>query len=134
MQLTRIDQVAVVVEDLDAALETLARQYGLAPAYREVLEDPGIEEAMIDLAGVWLQVIAPTRDDSVVSDWLRAHGPGLHHLGFGVDDLGAALRELPANGGRPRSLTPMTGGSGHQVGFVEPDPLLGVLVELVQNG
>lgn len=134
VDITRIDQVALVVTDLEAALEALERQYGLTPAYREVLDEPGIEEAMIDLAGVWLQVIAPTRDDSVVSDWLASHGPGLHHLGFGVGDLAGALAELPARGGRPRSLTPMQGGGGHLVAFVEPDPALGVLVELVQDG
>lgn len=134
MDITRIDQVAIVVADLEAALDALKRQYGLRPTYRETLEEPGIEEAMIDLAGVWLQVIAPSRDDSVVSAWLAEHGPGLHHLGFGVGDLAGALAELPARGARPRSPHPMAGGGGHTVGFVEPDARLGVLVELVQDG
>lgn len=133
MKVTRIDQVAVVVHDLEAAVEHYARMYGIAPAYREVLDEAGIEEAMFDLNGVWLQLIAPTTPESVVADFLATSGPGLHHLGFGVESMDGALAHVRANGGVLREPAPRQGGGGHLVAFVEPDPVTGVLVELVQD-
>lgn len=133
MKVTRIDQVAVVVHDLEAAIAHYARTYGIAPAYREVLDDAGIEEAMFDLDGVWLQLIAPTTPESVVADFLATSGPGLHHLGFGVASMDDALAHVRASGGVLREPAPRTGGGGHLVAFVEPDPVTGVLMELVQD-
>lgn len=133
MQVTRIDQVAVVVADLEAAIEHYRAAFGLAPAYREVLDDAGIEEAMFDLAGVWLQVIAPTTPDSVVAGFLAEHGPGLHHIGFGVPSMDGALAELRSGGMPIREPAPRVGGGGHVVAFLEPDPIDGVLVELVED-
>lgn len=133
MRVTRVDQIAIVVDDLDSAVAHYAAWYGLAPSYREVLDDAGIEEAMIDIGGVWLQLIAPTRSDSTVSDFLREHGAGLHHLGFGVASIRAALEDLKAEGAEIRQPAPRVGGGGHLVAFIEPEPITGVLTELVED-
>jgi methylmalonyl-CoA epimerase len=133
VRVTRIDQIAVVVYDLEAALGHYERQYGLTPHHRERLEDAQIEEAMIDVGGVWLQLIQPTSPDSVVAAFLAEHGPGLHHLGFGVASMDEALEHLRSAGAELREPAPRRGGGGHTIAFVEPDPVVGVLVELVQN-
>jgi methylmalonyl-CoA/ethylmalonyl-CoA epimerase len=133
MRVSRIDQIAIVVDDLEAAVAKYERQYGLVVAYREVIEDAAIEEAMIDIGGVWLQLIAPTSPDSVVAGFLRDHGPGLHHIGFGVDDVAGAIAALRAAGATPRTELPQRGGGGHTIAFIEPDEVDGVLVELVQD-
>ena len=133
MRVNRIDQIAIVVEDLEAAVEKYRAQYGLEVAYRETLDDALIEEAMIDVGGVWIQLIAPTSPDSVVSGFLRDHGPGLHHIGFGVESVASAIADLRAAGARPRDDAPRRGGGGHTIAFVEPDAVDRVLVELVEN-
>lgn len=133
MQVTRIDQVAVVVHDLDAAVAHYARLLGRAPTYRIRLDDAGIEEAMYDIDGVWLQVIAPISEASVVSEFLAEHGPGLHHLGFGVPAIETAIAEARSVGAVIREPAPRTGGGGHPIAFVEPVPIDGVLIELVED-
>ena len=40
---TRIDQLAIAVEDLDEALAFWERAFGLTPEYREVVESDGVE-------------------------------------------------------------------------------------------
>ena len=133
MDVTRIDQIAIAVEDLDATLELYERAFGLRASHREVVDSDGVEEAMIDVGGVWLQLLQPTRDDSPIARYLERNGPGLHHLGFGVPSVGDALEHLRDEGVRLIDEAPRTGGGGHTIGFVHPKGTGGVLVELVED-
>ncbi|HEX9888912.1 MAG TPA: VOC family protein, partial [Nitriliruptorales bacterium] len=87
MDVTRIDQIAIAVPDLDAALEFWQRAFGLEPEYRETVESDGVEEAMINVNGVYIQLLQATREDSPIARYLDRNGPGLHHIGFGVDSV-----------------------------------------------
>lgn len=134
MKVTRIDQIAIAVNDLDEALAFYARAFGLTPSSREVVASDGVEEAMIDVGGVSLQLIAPTSPDSPVGRFLASRGPGLHHLGFGVASVDAALDHLRAEEVALIDQEPRVGGGGHQIAFVHPKGTGGVLVELVADG
>jgi methylmalonyl-CoA/ethylmalonyl-CoA epimerase len=131
MDVTRIDQIAIAVDDLDEALALWERAFGLTPHHREVVESDGVEEAMIDVGGVWIQLLQATREDSPIARYLARNGPGLHHLGLGVADVGAALDHLRDEQVRLIDQEPRPGGSGHTVAFVHPKGTDGVLVELV---
>lgn len=133
MAVTRIDQIAIAVEDLDEALALYKRAFGLEPEYREVVDSDGVEEAMLNVGGVYIQLLQATREDSPIAKYLAKNGPGLHHLGFGVDDIGATLDHLREEEVRLIDQEPRTGGGGHQVAFVHPKGTNGVLVELVQD-
>jgi len=131
MQVTRIDQIAVVVHDLDAALDEYRELFGMVPVSREIIEHAGIDEAMIDIGGVYLQLIAPTRPDSVVARYLEQRGPGLHHIGFAVNSVDGALDELRAKGTPAVDQSARMGGGGHEIAFMHPLAVSKVLVELV---
>ena len=133
MDVTRVDQIAIAVEDLDATLELYERSFGLTASRREVVESDGVEEAMIDVGGVWLQLLQPTRDDSPIARYLERNGPGLHHLGFGVASVDDALEHLRDQGVRLIDEEPRRGGGGHTIAFVHPKGTGGVLVELVED-
>jgi methylmalonyl-CoA/ethylmalonyl-CoA epimerase len=133
VDVTRIDQIAIAVEDLDAALDLFRRAFGLEAASRERVESDGVEEAMLDVGGVSLQLIAPTRPDSPVGRFLARRGPGLHHLGLAVRSVDAALDHLRDEGVALIDEAPRHGGGGHTVAFVHPRGTGGVLVELVED-
>ncbi len=133
MDVTRIDQVAIAVQDLDATLALFERAFGLRAASRERIEADGVEEAVLDVGGVSLQLIAPTRADSPVGRFLASRGPGLHHLGFAVPSVAEALDHLRAEGIALVDEIPRPGGGGHTIAFVHPRGTGGVLVELVEE-
>jgi methylmalonyl-CoA/ethylmalonyl-CoA epimerase len=133
VDVTRIDQIAIAVEDLDEALAFYERAFGLTASSREVIESDGVEEAMLDCGGVWIQLLQATRDDSPVGRFLARNGPGLHHLGFGVGSVAGALDHLRAQDVRLIDEAPRPGGGGHTVAFVHPKGTGGVLVELVED-
>jgi methylmalonyl-CoA/ethylmalonyl-CoA epimerase len=133
MEVTRIDQIAIAVEDLDEALAFYERAFGLTPSYREVVDSDGVEEAMLDVGGVYIQLLQATREDSPVARYLARNGPGLHHLGFGVRSVTAALDHLRDEEVALIDQEPRPGGGGHTVAFVHPKGTGGVLVELVED-
>ncbi len=133
VDVTRIDQIAIAVEDLDEAVGFYERAFGLTVSSRERIDSDGVEEAMLTVGGVSIQLLAPTREDSPIARYLARNGPGLHHLGFGVSSVAAALDHLRAEDVRLIDETPRTGGGGHQIAFVHPKGTGGVLVELVED-
>ena len=131
--LTEIDHVAIAVNDLDAAIEYYRAAYGVEVAHREVVERDGVEEALLQVAQSYVQLLTPVRDDSTVAKFLATKGEGMHHIGYRVDSCAEALERVKAEGGRVIDEAPRPGSRGTTVAFVHPKGALGVLVELVEE-
>lgn len=127
-----IHHVAVAVNDLDSSLETFASQYNVSPISREVIEEQGVEEAMIAIGGSHIQVLQPLGPDTPVGKFLERHGEGMHHIAFAVPDIDAALKHLRSQGARLIDEKPRIGGGGHKIAFVHPKEVAGTLIELVE--
>jgi methylmalonyl-CoA epimerase len=127
-----IDHVAIVVNDLDAAIEEFRRQYQAEPISRETVPDQGVEEAMIAIGGSHIQLLAPIDDDSAVGRFLAKRGEGMHHVALAVPDIEAAIAHLKETGARMVDETPRTGGGGNRIAFVHPAAFAGTLIELVE--
>src|SRR5262245_62818682 len=133
MLLTEIDHVAIAVRDLDAAIDYYERAVGATVAHREVVENDGVEEALLKVAESYIQLVSPTRPDSPVAKALDKRGEGLHHVGYRVDDCAAALASMVAAGATPIDQAPRPGSRGTTVAFIHPKGSFGTLIELVQE-
>lgn len=133
MRLQRIDHVGYAVEDLDEAVDSHRRLYGVEVAHRERIEADGVEEALLPVGESYVQLLRPTRSDSPVARFLARNGPGMHHIGYGVSDVGEALAELKAQGVPVVDEHPRQGSRGCRVAFLHPRGTHGVLVELVED-
>jgi methylmalonyl-CoA/ethylmalonyl-CoA epimerase len=131
--LTEIDHVAIAVADLEAAIAYYRDTFGAEVAHREVVQSDGVEEALLQVADSYIQLLTPTRDDSPVARYLQNRGEGLHHVGYRVDDCAAALEAVKAQGGRVVDGAPRPGSRGTTVAFVHPKGAFGTLIELVQE-
>ena len=131
--LTAIDHVAIAVLDLDAAVEWYGRVFGADVAHRERVDSDGVEEALLEVSGSYVQLLTPTREDSPVAKFLERNGEGLHHVGYRVDDCAAALKEATDGGARAIDSAPRPGSRGTTVAFLHPKGSLGTLIELVQE-
>jgi methylmalonyl-CoA/ethylmalonyl-CoA epimerase len=110
----RLDHVAVVVRDTEAALAHFSGRLGLHIVHQDELDSPPVRLTYLDVGNAFIQLVEPRDSDSEIARWLAANGEGLHHLCFGVDDVGAAVDELSDDGG-PRTLGH---GRGRVSGFV----------------
>ena len=92
--LRRLDHVAVLVRSTDDALEFYSGRLGLPVHSSEVIEQPHARLTYLDAGNVFVQLVEPLDEDSPLTTWLDAHGEGLHHLCFGVDDVATAVGAL----------------------------------------
>jgi methylmalonyl-CoA/ethylmalonyl-CoA epimerase len=133
MLLTEIDHVAIAVGDLDAAIEFYGRVFGATVAHREVVESDGVEEALLQVAESYVQLLTPTRPDSPVARFLDKRGEGLHHVGYRVADCAAALEAMKTAGAVAIDEAPRPGSRGTTVAFIHPKSTFGTLIELVEE-
>jgi methylmalonyl-CoA/ethylmalonyl-CoA epimerase len=127
-----IHHVGYVVADLEAAVETLGRRFGLRVEHREVLPEQAVEAAFCGGGGGRVELIRPLDPDGPIARFMRSRGEGFHHVAFEVPDVAAGLAELAARGAELIDTAPRRGLGGHLVAFVHPRSALGVLTELVQ--
>lgn len=132
--LTRIDHVGIACHDLDEAVARYETLFGLSVVSRETNEEQGVLEAMLAVGadGSYVQLLQPSRPDSPVGRFLDRRGEGIHHIGYGVADIEAALAQLAGQGLRLLDERPRHGSMGAAIAFLHPKDLGGVLTELVQ--
>ena len=126
-----VHHVGLAVADLDEAVESYTRLLGGVLEHRELVPDQGVEAASIVFGESRIELLAPTGDDTPVGRFLAKRGPGMHHVAYEVDDVGAALVELVAAGTQMIDAVPRPGLFGLQIAFIHPDAVHGVLTEVV---
>jgi methylmalonyl-CoA/ethylmalonyl-CoA epimerase len=129
-----IHHLGVAVEDLDQALDTYERYFGAELEHRETVADQGVEAASLRIGSDRVELLAALGEDTPVGRFLAKRGPGMHHVAYEVEDVGAALSELEANGAELIDSRPRRGLFGLEVAFVHPDAVHGVLAEIVSSG
>ena len=131
MRALGIHHVGVAVEDLDRALATYVDVLGGTLEHREALADQGVEAAAVLVGADRVELLAATGEDTPVGRFVATRGPGMHHIAYVVDDVGAAVHELAAAGLELIDEAPRRGLFGLEVAFVHPDAVHGVLTEVV---
>ncbi len=153
--LTRLDHVGIACRDLDRTVGLYRETFGLEVVSLEVNEEQGVREAMLAVgpapgvgpsgagvgpsgAGVgglgvgYVQLLQPLDPNTPVGKFLARRGEGIHHVGYGVDDVSQALAAIAGTGVRLVDQRPRHGSMGASIAFLHPADLGGVLTELVQ--
>jgi methylmalonyl-CoA/ethylmalonyl-CoA epimerase len=135
--LTRIDHVGIACHDLASAVAFYESTFGLVVASREENAEQGVREALLRVADApagasYVQLLEPLGPDTPVGRFLARHGEGVHHIGYGVTDIEAALASIGAAGVRLIDARPRHGSMGASIAFLHPKDVGGVLTELVQ--
>ncbi len=134
METRGIHHLGVAVDDLDGALDTYTRFFGAEVEHRTTVADQGVEAIAVRVGSGRVELLSPLDDDTPVGRFLASRGPGMHHVAFEVDDIGAALESLKRDGAELVDEEPRAGMFGLQVAFVHPDSVHGVLAEVVAHG
>lgn len=133
MSAIHIDHLAVVVEDLDAALAFWHTALGLPLDRVEDIPAEAVQAAFLSAGGAHIELLKPTTDDSGIARYLQKRGAGMHHLCLGVADIDAALACISAQGFELINETPRTRADGTRYAFIHPKSTGGVMVELYEK-
>ena len=130
----RLNHVAIVVPDLDAAARTYRDTLGADVSDAQSIPEHGVEVVFVNLDNTKVELLRPLDTDSPVATFLeRNPAGGMHHVCYEVDDIESAAARMVEQGarvlgdGRPR-----IGAHGKPVLFLHPKDFCGTLVELEQ--
>jgi methylmalonyl-CoA/ethylmalonyl-CoA epimerase len=128
----RIDHVAMVVEDLEAALAFWRDGLGLELTHVEDVPTEKSQVAFLPVGASEVELVNPSDEDSGLKRYLEKRGPGMHHLCLEVDDIEGMLKHLKERGIQLINETPANGPGGKRYAFIHPKSANGVMVELYQ--
>lgn len=132
MTIRRVDHTAIVVADMDEAIERWVGLLGATLRSRDIVPEQQVEVAFLALDDTDLELITPITPDSGVARFLSKRGESLHHVGVEVDDISQTMRDLKGNGVEMIEDSPRPSIHG-DIAFIHPRSTGGVLVELVQG-
>ena len=126
--------MALAVDDVARAIETYERLFGARVEARALVEDQGVHAVYLRLGEGRVELVSPLASDTPVGRFLAKRGPGMHHVALEVGDVATAVEHLSRAGAHVIDPEPRRGFGGHEVSFVHPESLHGVLVEVVADG
>ena len=92
MAIKRIDHIAIVVPNLEAALGFYQDALGLALEHTERVEDQNVIVAFLPTGGdSEIELVEPIGDTSGTARFMARHGPGIHHIALEVDDIASLV-------------------------------------------
>jgi len=99
-----VDHIGIHVRDCEAVIENWERMFGIGPWRIRDIESTDAEGntlttrlAFADLGGVLMALVQPPEGRR---EFIDAHGEGLHHIGFFVDDVDGETANLEAQGAK----------------------------------
>ncbi len=128
----QINHVAIVVEDIEAALKFWRDGLGLDVTHVEDVPDQDSVVAFLPTGQSEVELVKPTSEESGIARYLQRHGPGMHHICFEVGDIDQCLQRLKKMEIRLINDEPVIGTGGKKIAFIHPESTHGVLVELYQ--
>ncbi len=132
MGIKRIDHIAIVVENLDKALEVYRDALGMTVTAVKEMPEQDVKMAFLPSGDSEIELLEPLSTESGIARYLAKRGEGLHHICLEVDDIAATLAELKAKGAQLIDEEPKPGAHG-KIAFIHPKGAHGVLIELVER-
>lgn len=127
MSIKGVDHVVVRVKDLDEGIEIWRDKLGMELERTDESEALGIKQAFFPFPnGGFLEVVAPTSDESAVGKAVASRGEGIHTIAMEVDDLEETVKDLQGKN------VQLIGVGGPQV-FIHPKSANGILVQLSER-
>ena len=127
----RVHHVAVVVRDLESAMEVYRDRLGLAVESIQNIHSDGVRIAFLPTGESRLELVQPTDETTGVARYLERKGEGFHHVCYEVERLADTLTRLSAEGVELVDTMPRRGAEG-PVAFLHPRGFNGVLIELIE--
>jgi len=130
----RLNHVAIVVPDLDAAAAVYRDTLGAQVSLPQALPAHGVTVVFVELPNTKIELLHPLGPDSPVRVFLDKNpAGGMHHVCYEVEDIIAARDRLRAVGARVLGDgEPHLGAHDKPVLFLHPKDFCGTLIELEQ--
>ncbi|MCY4236826.1 MAG: methylmalonyl-CoA epimerase [Rhodospirillaceae bacterium] len=130
----RLNHVAIVVPDLDAAATIYRETLGARVSAAKDMPEHGVTTVFVELDNTKIELLHPLGSGSPIQNFLDKNpSGGMHHVCYEVTDIIEARDRLKAEGARVLGDgEPQIGAHDRPVLFLHPKDFCGTLVELEQ--
>ena len=137
--ITGLDHIGIVAHGIEEAMETLQGKLGFPLHDSTPLPDgayfapEGTHNYFFQVGAgeTRIEVLVPVVSEAGTWKYLQRFGPGLHHWGYGCDDVAEEAARLRAQGLRQIDLGGRPDGGSVTAAFFHPKGAGGILTELV---
>jgi hypothetical protein len=140
LKLGPITHVAVAVRNVDDGISRLV-SLGLSVGpvwdlevsgkYRGNGARAGVKAVFAASTPIPIELVEPTGGDSSIAAFLAAHGEGVQHFGYSVDNVAKTVEDAAALGIAVDWL--ISDEHGAAIAFLSPEALFGVYAEVVRG-
>jgi catechol 2,3-dioxygenase-like lactoylglutathione lyase family enzyme len=146
--LNDVAQIAIIVPDIDKAVENYWKRFGIGPWHIYTYGKPLVKRmtrngkpydykmkvALSYIGNMRIELIQPLEGDTVYTEFIEKHGYGMHHIGVLTDDMQESLKKAEDSG---LKMTQDGAGfgpddDGHYA-YLDTEDLLGTTIELIER-
>jgi len=129
----KLEHIGIAVKSLGISDELFSKLLGKESYKKESVEREGVTTSFYKTGESKIELLEASSAESAISKFIGKRGEGIHHLAFGVDDMGNEIERLKKEGFQFISEEPKEGADNKLVVFLHPKSTNGVLVELCQE-
>ena len=129
----KVHHVTFVVESIDDIASYIERNFSMTPMSTDVFEDRGFKSILYRIGETYVDFFEPLRDDTPMAQQLKATGPGVMHVAFGVDGIDQVFADLVSKGNKMRSDAPAPSPFGYRNLNIDTASSHGILFQLAEG-
>lgn len=129
----KVHHVTFVVESIDDMAAYIERNFSMTPMSTDVFEDRGFKSILYRIGETYVDFFEPLRDDTPMAAQLKATGPGVMHVAFGVDGIDQVFADLVDKGNKMRSEAPAPSPFGYRNLNIDTESSHGILFQLAEG-
>ena len=131
--LNKVHHVTYVVESISEMATYMERSCGIKPIATDEFADAGFKSILFRIGEPLVDFFEPLRDDTTMARQLKATGPGVMHVAWGVDGIDEAFNSLVGNGNKMRGDAPAISPFGYKTANIETESSHGIHFQLAEG-
>ena len=131
--LNKVHHVTYVVESISEMATYMERSFGIKPIAIDEFADAGFKSILFRIGETLVDFFEPLRDDTTMARQLKATGPGVMHVAWGVDGIAEAFNSLVGNGNKMRGDAPAISPFGYKTANIETESSHGIHFQLAEG-
>ena len=131
--LNKVHHVTYVVESTSDMAAYMERSFGIKPISTDEFAEQGFKSILFRIGETLVDFFEPTREDTTMARQLKATGPGVMHVAWGVDGIDAVFKSLQGNGNQMRGDAPAISPFGYKTANIETESSHGIHFQLAEG-
>ena len=131
--LNKVHHVTYVVESISDMAAYMDKSFGLKPISEDEFTERGFKSILYRVGETLVDFFEPLRDDTTMARQLKATGPGVMHVAWGVDGIDEAFKSLQGSGSRMSGDAPATSPFGYKTANIETGSSHGIHFQLAEG-